>query len=102
MISTETLRGDDMQFDPSKVKLFAIDQNTVDMLRIVFRKALGKPVDELVINKLVGVLDENIKVVPSVFKKKEKSSTDSADSADKKKKEIKSVESAKSVDKKKD
>ena len=61
-----------MQFDPSKVTLVAGDQNTVEMLRIVFRKALGKPVDELVINKLVAVLDGNIKVDPSILKKKEK------------------------------
>lgn len=61
-----------MQIDLNNVKIFTNNQDSLNMLLIVCRKAAGKPVDELIIADCVSAIHHNSIVAPSVFEKKEK------------------------------
>ncbi len=61
-----------MQIDPDKIKVVVSNKDTLDMNKIIWRQALGKDVDELVIAEMVTLLKWNTKVDPSIVEKKEK------------------------------
>lgn len=90
-----------MQIDPDKVKVVVSDKNTLDMNKIIWRKALGKDVDELVIAEMVTLLKWNTKIDPSIVKKKKdkKKKTENKTETVAEEKKEKSEENSQVVDK---